>query len=343
MKQNLKLLLTTLLVCVLITEIAFRINGKYISYAERTGGEYSSPFNTGNPDWTNTVQPFEDRLDEKKEFTTRWKANNEGLNNPDIALKKTAKRVMVFGDSFVEGVGAPNDSSYPRILEKLLQASSDTALQVINCGISGADIFTGYQLLVLKMAKYQPDYVVICLNSSDFFEFEIRGGFERFAIPNQLQYRPAPWFEGFYKHSFIARRIVHDVYHYDYSFLQPQQKEKIWQRAHQQMAQAIDSFSAFCLTRNIKMAIVFQPMFSEVAMSIPYPLQPELNYCKQTGVIHTDERAYLNQQGIDSATAQTIYWKTDTHFNASGYRYLALCTYQLFRQQSWLVNDAAMN
>ena len=78
-------------------------------------------------------------------------------------------------------------------------------------------------------------------------------------------------------------------------------------------------------------------------MSIPYPLQPELNYCKQTGVIHTDERAYLNQQGIDSATAQTIYWKTDTHFNASGYRYLALCTYQLFRQQGWLVNDAAMN
>ncbi|MFN8321377.1 MAG: hypothetical protein U0T74_01845 [Chitinophagales bacterium] len=156
MRQNLKLLLTTLLVCLLLTEIGFRINGKYISYAERTGGEYSSPFQQDNLGWTHTLEPFVDVQDEKAEFTTRWISNNEGLNNPVIALEKTGKRVLVFGDGFVESVGAPNDSSYPRILEKLLQASSDTTLQVINCGISGADIFPSINYWYQKWLSISP-------------------------------------------------------------------------------------------------------------------------------------------------------------------------------------------
>ncbi|MFN8321378.1 MAG: hypothetical protein U0T74_01850 [Chitinophagales bacterium] len=89
------------------------------------------------------------------------------------------------------------------------------------------------------------------------------------------------------------------------------------------------------------MAIVFQPMLSELAESNKYSLQPALDYCIQNGATYTDERVFLKQQGIDSAEARQIYWRIDTHFNAEDYRYLALCTYQLF--QHWLVNRAYRN
>ena len=273
MKQNITLLLFSLISCILIAEIILRINGKYLSYSEQCieDGEYVSPYSKDNLGWAHTPQPFSVWKDEKAEFTTFWIANNEGLKDKNISLKKEGLRVFILGDSFTEGVGAPNDSAYPRVLEKLLSANSDTPIEVINCGISGADIFSEYKLLKNKMLKYKPDYVIVTLNSSDFIDYIYRGGFERFLQNNEMQYKKAPWFEPLYAKSHIVRHIVHDGYDLGFDFLNPQEREQMMLFANKMIVQAIDSFQNLCTRNKIKFSMVFHPLKQEFTVN-NYPL-----------------------------------------------------------------------
>ena len=336
MKKNLLLLFLSFAIPYVLVETAFRINGKYMSYNERTeSGSYVSPFDTGDDGWIFTYKPFAKIEDIKSEFATSWIANNEGLHDKNIPINKTGRRILVLGDSFTEGAGAPNDSCYPRILENLLRANCDSAMEVINCGNSSSDIFFEYYLLKLKMLKYQPDFVLVTINSSDYYDFIIRGGFKRFADNNQLKYRSAPWFEPLYAHSYLVRRMVHDVYGYDYGFLQPDERTLVLGQAEKEMAAVIDSFQYLCNAYKIKLGFIFHPIQAEIMFPESYQRDKLMKHCKDSEIAFADELPFLNRHGIDRSNCQKISWPVDGHFNSKGYELLAQCAYEFIKKQNW--------
>jgi lysophospholipase L1-like esterase len=327
--------------CFVIIEIGFRINGKYISYNERTsGGSYGSPFRSSERGWDNTPKPHSLIECNKVEFNYPWTANNEGLKDKNLSLQKRAKRILVFGDSFTEGEGAPAEGAYPRQLENLIHDSLDSKAAVINCGISASDIFTEFKLLSGKMLKYQPDYVLVTFNSTDLYEFTTRGGFERFKDGNKVEYRKAPWFEFLYAYSYVARRIVHDAYHYDYMFLTPPEHDKMQQVAIEKTLAAIDSFNLLCRAGKIGFGMVFHPMGNEYPV-VNYLNAPLIAYCQKGNIPFVDENTFLINAGIDSSNVKDIYWPVDGHFNSRGYELLAKCAYELFATQGWLVSKSS--
>ena len=111
MKKNIILLIVSTSLMLIIAEMAIRASGIYKSYTERSGGRYSSPYACVNKSWYHVLSPHQSFVQNKKEFSTSWTANNEGLKDKDFTVAKKDARIMILGDSYTEGVGADNDLS----------------------------------------------------------------------------------------------------------------------------------------------------------------------------------------------------------------------------------------
>lgn len=344
MRKNILLLSFTLLAIAGCIEIFYRSTGRYISYGERSSnGGYNSPFETRSKygyGWHETPKPFTLQDCNKLEFHYLWTSNNEGLRGDTISLHKSGKRIMIFGDSFTEGMGAPSDSTYPQLLEDMLQNSIDTAVEVINCGPSGSDIFTEYRLFIDRMLKYHPDIVLVTFNSTDLYEYSIRGGFERFKPNNTVEYRKAPWFEPLYAKSYFVRFLVHDVFNYDYRFLKRAEFDNINAIAVKNICAVIDSFNTTCKSNQCEFGMIFHPLFIEYPTN-DYPNTPLLKYCKKEKIPAADMYAFLQKKGVKKLTPE-LYWPKDGHFNSNGYRLLAQTALELFSSHPALTNSLTL-
>lgn len=336
MKKNLFLLFVSLAISLVVAELICRWQGAYLSYNERTGaGGYTSPFETDTRGWIRCYDPYAKRFLKRSEFTDSWTANEDGLKDLNISPGKKGKRILILGDSFTEGVGAPPDSSYPRILESLLHAS-DSSVQVTDAGIGGSDIFFEYKLLQHLMQKYKPDVVIDATNPTDVIDFLTRGGFDRFLPDNKVQYRQGPWFEPLYESSFLVRRMVHNVFHYNYIFIREKDYPAEVQKAQIQMCVAIDSFQTLCALNHIQFIQMLQPGATDFERQQNYSMAQLANYCRQKNIVCIDELAYLQGRGINAKNWESIYWPVDGHFKSGGYRLLALSLYEYFEKQKML-------
>ena len=148
-------------------ESLLRVLGVGKGYNEELGFYYASGFVEHNKSDKQSkglwVHPrYEVSLDKKKEFSYVIKCNGEGLRDIDHNIKKDSSeyRIICMGNSFTEGIGAPQDSTWPRQLENILSLKSKKKITVFNAGNSGADVFFEYKLLEKRMLKY-----IIILNS----------------------------------------------------------------------------------------------------------------------------------------------------------------------------------
>ncbi len=74
------------------------------------------------------------------------------------------KRIVCFGDSLTEGVGASKGEDYPSYLSKILN------IPVINSGVSGDTTSSAISRLSRDILSYNPDLVIILLGGNDFIQ-----------------------------------------------------------------------------------------------------------------------------------------------------------------------------
>ncbi len=339
MKKNLLLFSGSLILGFLIAESVFRYKGDYQTYLERTGaGNYTSPFQEHNRGWAHTYQPHYEQYLAREEFTDSWTANEDGLKDVNIADVKTGKRIFVLGDSFTEGVGAPPDSSHPRILETLFRLHGDSSLQVINGGLGGSDVFFAYQLMKKYFSKYEPDMVILTINSSDIADCLARGGFERFRRDDVVQYRKPPWFEPIYARSMFARMIAHEIFEYDYLFIRKKDLPQKYEEAFHLIKLAIDSFKVFSKNKQLQFAIVIHPFCSEFQYPETYLLASLSGYIRNSGIPYLDVFHCMNMHSMDSANCHQYYWEKDGHYNSRGYEIMARCVFEFIQKENRVEN-----
>jgi len=97
--------------------------------------------------------------------------NSMGFRDREFTLEKPdgVKRILVFGDSFVFGVGVDQSHLFSTRLEELLNASSSRRFEVINMGVSGYSTDQEY-LLFRELGKaLDPDLVILVVCYNDYF------------------------------------------------------------------------------------------------------------------------------------------------------------------------------
>ena len=97
----------------------------------------------------------------------QYRYNRFGFRGPDLPLVKPpeAIRIVVLGDSFLEGYHFPDEDLLTTHLERLVAKKTNRPVQVINLGISGWG--TAQELLSYQQLgrRFQPDVVVLLYSS----------------------------------------------------------------------------------------------------------------------------------------------------------------------------------
>jgi len=69
--------------------------------------------------------------------------------------------IVAFGDSLTYGTGAPKETSYPVILEKII------GIKVVNEGIPGEETAGSLMRIDSVLEKYHPSLVIVCVGGND--------------------------------------------------------------------------------------------------------------------------------------------------------------------------------
>lgn len=304
------------------TETTLRVMDINKSYNEKLTNYYSSGFiNKSQKDEQNphlfVLKKNSSYYDQNKEFTYEIKTNADGLRDIDhpIEKEKNEYRIICLGNSYTEGVGTPQDSTWPRLLEDNLKNITNKKISVFNAGISGYDPFFEYMLLNERMLKYKPDLVLVALGSSDFNFYRFRGGFERFTADG-FHYRKGPWWEKLYAISYIFRFYLNNVLHYKYKYLQsPSDYRADSIKADKDIENCVARFYQLSLKEKFKLAIIF--IDDRGGERYAYLIN-KLNKENIIPVIDLTEYN-KNIEKLNPSDLNAYFWPIDKHCKSGGY------------------------
>lgn len=122
-------------------------------------------------------------------IATYERTNSHGQRDRDRVLNKTEgiTRILLLGDSVVEGHGLPESHTLSSELERLFEGSE---VEVLNFGVSAYCTLAEVELLRTKGIHFEPDMVILMFVENDFDNFN-REAFslateERPALANRL-------------------------------------------------------------------------------------------------------------------------------------------------------------
>jgi hypothetical protein len=131
---------------------------------------------------------------QRAEYRTHIRINSHGLRGRELAYDKPAglRRVLLLGDSFVEGYTVEEPATVGQVLEDSLRANGD-AWEVINGGTHGWSTDQEYLFWRDEGARYRPDVVVLFFYYNDLAGNLTADGKPRFEPDAGGQLRLANW------------------------------------------------------------------------------------------------------------------------------------------------------
>lgn len=323
-KPNFYLAYFSVMFAVFIFELLLRLFGINATYLELRNGFYVSPFTTQENAWYHTRNPKTDHQLKNIEYNFPRHTNSLGLSDIEfnIAKKQNTIRVIGLGDSFTEGDGASQDSTWlKRLAENLKKKHPNTTFDIYNAGICGSDPFFCYKLLEQKLINYKPDIIVLSINNSDIDDYFVRGGMERFLADSTTAYRKHPWYEFPMAISYIQRLILKNILDIDFTMIANKDKSKLTARAQTDILSAIKSTSHLCHKNNCKLIVLFQCMKFEYFDKSYYAIKPIINQAEKDSTISVVNLldSLLKNKTISDTNIANYYWYIDGHNNAKGY------------------------
>lgn len=166
MKKNIILLLVTFIVCLVLTEIILMcLPGLNIDRPAYSLNAVRSRFWADiNPDWGTWHEKYARYTLIKSCIRVDYQANSYGARDVERCRESTHSRVVVLGDSFMEGYGVRDADRVTNLLE------SKTGTEYLNFSTSGGFGVTQESILYKKLAK-QFDHQVVMIGILPFNDF----------------------------------------------------------------------------------------------------------------------------------------------------------------------------
>jgi lysophospholipase L1-like esterase len=159
---RLALLVVALLLPLVALELALRLFGPFLPGNYRTGS-----FQANHPVYGRFHAPNFDGWIRSSEFVSRMKTNSLGLRDDEVAMPKPpgTYRILVIGDSFVQGSQVSVGQPFTEVLERALNAlpphqGRPQRYEVVNAGVGGWGPAEEYLWLKNEGLRLQPDVVI---------------------------------------------------------------------------------------------------------------------------------------------------------------------------------------
>jgi hypothetical protein len=250
-----------------------------------------------------------------KEFQHCRDFNENGIPHSK-SIEPWLPSILFLGDSFTEGIGAPEDSTFVTEMWNKLNRSYNC----INGGMAGSDVFYEWALYKSQLEVLKPKAIVFLLNSTDISDVIIRGGEERFNANAQV--KKGPFWEPFYASSFAIRKFATAI-GYNWLLLSTKKNKQEYLAAIQKLREKVNAIYIENENAGIATFFVLHPsdiecrlnqydfkLFTEILVDIPLKAK-----------VNTLTAFY------DNNLCDKIYWTYDRHFNPKGYNILAEVVY----------------
>lgn len=324
---NLQTSLTTFWGILLVVEAFLVTFGIMDTYMEKIEYGYVSRYGSNHEDYYRKHKPNEVFYISRPEFNHIRHCNSLGFSDREwpVQKKKNEKRILVFGDSFTEGVGAPEDSNYVSILGRMF-ADTDSSVTVMNAGISGDDPCVNFVCYKDLLLKYKPDIIVQSLSANDIHtDIATKGGLERFQKSGKVKFRDAPWWEPIYALSYVSRVFFSALGYNELLIKMPFTKEEE-QALNNKTIHLFEAYSRLAKAQHAQLLVVLQPDQSTLYnKTFEYSLDIIVNSISKMDNLKVANLLpfYLHFFADKRDSIKQYYWIKDGHHNAKGYELMA--------------------
>jgi len=297
------------------------------TYMERIHYGYVSRYGSNHEDYYRNHKPFETFYFTRPEFSYPRKCNSQGFSDIEwpVLKRKNEKRMLVLGDSFTEGVGAPFDSNCVSILRQLF-ATSDTNVSFMNAANAGDDPCVNFVCYRDLLRKYKPDVIVQMLSSNDMHtDIATKGGLERFRSNGKVQFAKGPWWEPIYALSYVSR-LYFNAAGYNELLIKMPFSEKDKAQLDARAITLFDSYSKLAQQENALLVVLLQPYQTTLYnKAFEYNLDTVVQHVSKMDNIKVASLLpyYLHYFEGKGDSIKTYYWLNDGHHNAKGYVLMA--------------------
>ncbi|MCP4123304.1 MAG: SGNH/GDSL hydrolase family protein [Bacteroidetes bacterium] len=252
------------------------------------------------------------------EFEYLHTYNSTGLRDVDHETSSIDSSfvIMGLGDSFTEGLGCPQDSTWIRLLDAEL-SNDIPGLIAINAGNSGSDpIYEIYKLQKLLFDKYRPDLVILNINASDINDVVFKGGQERFS-GSKSRYNNGPRWKYLYISSHVFRMILHEVFGIQTFYYTTGGFEQQQAKALATLTEELNNnLIPYTDSMGIELILLFTPILDELRTA-SFPLSDIIESISDAEHVSTIN---MYDKFMDrDIEFQDHFWNEDIHNNSRGY------------------------
>ncbi|MBS1592819.1 MAG: hypothetical protein JST90_00740 [Bacteroidetes bacterium] len=330
-----QLAVASLCTSVMLAEGVLMLAGIGTTYSERMGYGYSSIYSTKGESYYRTRVPGSVFWFDRSEFRHEWHVNSMGYSDREwpIAKKPGEKRILCLGDSWTEGIGAPQDSSYVSQLGRIL-AAIDSNTYVMNAGIAADDPFVNYVNYRDRLIAYHPDVIIQTLSGNDMTtDILSKGGMERFGANGELHTAAGPAWEPLYALSYVSRLVFHAIGYN--ALLQKAPTPETIKELNEKVVNLFSVYASMASRQGTMLIVVIQ------ASDHDYDFGPIITGLRQIhGLKVCDLQDYYNAEfSKRGSDPEKYYWPIDGHHTPRGYQLMARSIYHAL--DSFYLNPTA--
>jgi hypothetical protein len=319
--HEVRLVLITVLICLMTAETIFILTGYKSTYLERRYKYYYvSLYKPDRQSWYHVWQVDHDLKTD--EYCYRRTINSLGLSDIEHPKEKAPGeyRIIGLGDSYTEGDGADKDSTWLKQLERSFsERCPGKHVTFMNAGVCGSDPCYEYILLRDKLLVYKPDLVILAVNGSEIDDLCVRGGMSRFQPGNQIRFNDPPTIEPIYAMSHLSR-LLFERMKYDEFLIRKRFKSPLIKEVKNEIYNSLMLFKDLSVKNNFKLLVVYHPFKNEIEDN-SMVLQDVLDKQQQGRDIESFNMLdyYRSVEHIDRSSVASYFWQHDGHHNANGY------------------------
>jgi lysophospholipase L1-like esterase len=247
--QNVALVLIALLLCLLSAEVAVRVIFHCVPNYDFEMWRYAAELKQPLP---TAALPFHHWANRGgRYYGVDIKTNSLGMRDREVAAARTpgSRRVVILGDSYALGWGVPQEETFSRLLEQLLNKEKPGA-DVINLGTGNYNSAMEVELFKQKGLALNPDLVVLMYYIND-------------VEPTPGLGRVSYWLQKhFYLLGFMRTKVHQLVMMGEGSDWLESYYRKIYGTGNpglQQNRQALQELAALCRSKNTRLLMVNIP------------------------------------------------------------------------------------
>lgn len=322
------------------------------------------------------IAPLQTARFSNTEFDNVVTTNSAGYHDFEHSHKKNNAtfRILILGDSFVEGLHVQKNELFFFILQQMLNKNAKKQYQIMSIARSGWG--TAQQLTILKEQgfKYKPDLVILSLlPGNDFSDSHLPLKKDIYmpyyqVTDRELSFIPAQhhqeldrWYYSFYKKSQLLCFLRQNISFPKRSYRLPRhlqlyarKKSKVWLEAVNITSLCLKKMNELCVNNDIKfLCLVLDnkalllgkngeqykktyPQLSIEKYDFYYPYKFLSNFCNENNINYTAMLEYF-QQDFEN-TQQPSHFALDGHWNKYGHNLAANFLYDYLCNNSQLLS-----